>query len=723
MTIGPLIQLTINMRVIALSVIFLIPLFILIFLFSIERNYEIASARNEIEGARHIRAIHSLLIQSLRTPDAKVEQTRKIARDLGSAGDRFGIELDPDEESYYLGRAVSTRLPALLIRCAELEALVRQSASNNTPAAGTVELAIAVDRLKNAAEAFAESVGMAVDASGGSSARFDISNPAASVTKAVATLASAANTSDLHELDGARDELLAAADSFFSVGEQRLENLLETRIESIQTLIERRLSVILLLVAIGGIFAFTMAQSIIRPVRAMTRALSKLAGGDFSVEVPARTRLDEIGEMAEAAHVFKLALIESERLRAQQKESQAMLRTARNSLQTIMDNATDGLVMLDARGVILSVSAPAQRLFGYEAGELIGRPITELYIESSGDREIGAPLADSSHDWRVALQRHHEFEARRKDGSGFPIELFVNEIAIETTDRQFVLTVRDISERKRSEARILQAQKMEAVGLLAGGVAHEFNNMIGAILGFAGFLTEDLEKGSPQYRFAERIGQTARRARELVKQILIFSRPSKMERIRADLSALLIQAVELARAALPQSTELTLTAEEQGLIADIDEAQLSQAILNLCLNASDSLDGRAGRLFVSLSPARKSELESAASQDVGSSSTRIRKTAPVSTITVGSVDPSRHYAKLTVRDTGTGMNEDVMNRIFEPFFSTKEFGRGTGLGLSVVHGVIVAHEGMCRVTSRFGEGTEFEIFLPLSEAHAMTAAA
>jgi PAS domain S-box-containing protein len=252
-------------------------------------------------------------------------------------------------------------------------------------------------------------------------------------------------------------------------------------------------------------------------------------------------------------------------------------------------------------------------------------------------------------------------------------------------------------DRERLQIQLQQASKMEAIGQLAGGVAHDFNNLLGAVIGFARFLEQDLPAGSQERQFATRILSACSRGKELVSQILAFTRAHTVERKPIDLRAALRDSRDLLAGSLPATTRLAVHAGELPLVVEANETQLGQIIVNLCLNAHDAIAGQPGQIRVALSRVRPGNAD-------------YRRTH-----LVGGLDPARAYARLDVADSGGGIAAEILPRIFEPFFTTKERGRGTGLGLAVVHGLITAYEGACAVESNPGRGTRFSVYLPLTE--------
>jgi signal transduction histidine kinase/CheY-like chemotaxis protein len=248
------------------------------------------------------------------------------------------------------------------------------------------------------------------------------------------------------------------------------------------------------------------------------------------------------------------------------------------------------------------------------------------------------------------------------------------------------------AEQQRLQNRLRQAEKMEAVGRLAGGIAHDFNNILGGILGYGEMLLESAPEGSPEQRYARNLLIAANRARDLVEQILTYSRTQKVARGPVEIGRIVRETLDVIRGSLPEGIALEPTLPQTPLIVTGDPTQLHQILMNLCTNAIHAMGGD-GKLAVKLE-AVEVERELTFSQ--------------------ATLSPGR-YVKIVVSDTGTGMDGATMARIFEPFFTTKEVGRGTGLGLSLVYGIVADSGGATHVTSELGHGSAFEIYLPRAD--------
>jgi PAS domain S-box-containing protein len=359
-------------------------------------------------------------------------------------------------------------------------------------------------------------------------------------------------------------------------------------------------------------------------------------------------------------------------------------------LFTLFPDATQLSRLGDGR--LVEVNEGFSRVFGYSYREAVGRSSHDLglWVEPTDRTELAGVLG------REGRIHQRETRFRRRDGTVFPAELTAR--LIDLQDGRYVLSlIRDLSEKKtaeeqlrRNEAELRRAQKLEAIGGLAGGIAHDVNNMLTPIMGGTEMTLLDLPVGHPARPALQQVLDASRRARDMVRQILTFSRRTETQAQQVELGPIIQEVVRQLRPRLPAGAQIQHVRRAPPPLLG-DATQLHQVILNLCTNAVLALPGR---------PDDRIEIIEESLQ-VGEPS------APgLSGFRAGT------YLHLSVRDTGCGMTAAVLERIFEPFFTTRRGGEGTGLGLAVVHGIIQQHGGFIKVYSAPGEGSIFHVYLP-----------
>jgi len=366
--------------------------------------------------------------------------------------------------------------------------------------------------------------------------------------------------------------------------------------------------------------------------------------------------------------------------------------------QSMIEHSSDALILSrPTMGGILYASPAIERLLGFTMDELRGEEVMDLIHPDQRDAALKLRAELLKSPGKVSVD---EVRVRHKDGSYRWFELTRKNLLHEPSVRAVVFNFRDITERKQAEAerarlesRLRQAEKMEAVGRLAGGIAHDFNNILGGILGYAEMLAENAPPGSPLKRYADNVLTGASRASGLVEQILSYSRSQRGKRLPVDLGRVVAEALELVRGSLPSGIRLETEFSSSEIYVVGDPTQLHQVTMNLCTNACHAMaDGGVLRIALDM-------------QDI-----EAERALAHSTLRTGT------YARLTVDDTGSGMDEATLARIFEPFFTTKEVGKGTGLGLALVYGIVTDSAGAIDVASAPGRGSRFEIYLPRVEA-------
>jgi PAS domain S-box-containing protein len=357
----------------------------------------------------------------------------------------------------------------------------------------------------------------------------------------------------------------------------------------------------------------------------------------------------------------------------------------------LLELSHEAILVRDLDNRIIFWSRGASETYGWTKAEALGNVAHVLLkIESSLFEDLTAGLMEKG---RWEGEQVHT----RKDGAQITI-LSRQALQRDETSRPiaiFEINI-DVTSERGLEEHLRQAQKMEAIGTLAGGIAHDFNNMLAVIIGNAELALDDISGNEGPVRNIEQILKASGRARDLVKQILTFSPKKEQEKNALHLTPLVEETCKLLRSSLPGAVRMKLDLRAASDTVIGDPTQLQQVLMNLCTNAAHAMRERGGILLISLA-------------DVAC--TRPDK-MPEADMTPGI------YVKLGVKDTGTGMAENVQKRMFEPFFTTKETGQGTGMGLAVVYGVVKDHGGAISVQSKMGEGSTFTIFLPCADAAA-----
>ena len=372
------------------------------------------------------------------------------------------------------------------------------------------------------------------------------------------------------------------------------------------------------------------------------------------------------------------------------KLAEEELRKQRAYLDQLFELAPVAIILNTLEPRTLRVNKEFTRMFGYAADEVVGKRIRDLIVPH------GVRAVTDDPRWRAGERIEAEIVRRRKDGTLFHAHVTAAQIPLQDAENAGYVIYHDISERKQAEEALRQserqrrqAQRLEAMGTLSGGIAHDFNNILGAILGYGEMALRDAPQGSRLRRDLESILTAGERGRVLVDRILMFSRSGMGERIPVHVEKVVREALDLLRPRLPEgiAVEARLEAGRAAMLGE--PTQVHQVLMNLATNAVQAMPA-GGTLRVSLSA---------------------QVIDPERVVTIGTVGAGE-YIVLEVADSGTGIAPAILDRIFDPFFTTKEVNVGTGLGLSLVHGIVVEVGGAIEVASTPDSGSTFTVYLP-----------
>ena len=391
----------------------------------------------------------------------------------------------------------------------------------------------------------------------------------------------------------------------------------------------------------------------------------------------------------------------------QRKLAEDALRASEEQYRAIFAASVDGMTLVDTAGRIVDANPAFTGICGYPRVELLGRTLDVL--RPSADGPSCATLLGELTD---GLMAHGECQARRSDGTLVDVE--VRGVPMHYAGQPHVLAiVRDITDRKRAEdererleAQLRQAQRMEAIGQLTGGIAHDFNNILTSVLGYTVLAQERVgEAGDPALlRYLGQTQRASQRARDLIQQMLTFSRGRRGEARPLALASQLRESLTLLRSTLPATIELETDLQAGVPQVLADPVQCEQVLLNLCINARDAI--------------------AATGSGTGTIRATLRYAMPATLACASCRQPVRGpFVEIAVADTGSGIPADVIDRMFEPFFTTKEVGKGSGMGLAMVHGIVHEHGGHIVVESSPGRGSTFRVLLPALSGDSRTEAA
>lgn len=367
------------------------------------------------------------------------------------------------------------------------------------------------------------------------------------------------------------------------------------------------------------------------------------------------------------------------------KQARESLRESEELYRRLFEVESDAIILLDCEtSRILDVNEAVSQLYGYSREEALLLKVSDISAEPANT--MRAICEGKTH---VPIRWH-----RRKNGTLFPVEISGSYFEYKGR-KTHVAAVRDITERLKLEAQLRQAQKMEAIGQIAGGIAHDFNNILSAMMGFITIMQMKTKDGDPQRDYLEQLYALTERAESLVKNLLTFGRKQVLDVRPISLNDAIRTVGKLLSRVISEDIRLDLKLSQRDIVIKADMAQMEQALMNLATNARDAMP-EGGALTISTEPFEMHDFF----------------------IRMHGYGKEGNYALMTVEDTGMGMDDLTREKIFDPFFTTKDVGKGTGLGLAMVYGIVKQHDGYIEVYSEMGVGTVFSIYLPALDMEA-----
>ena len=394
-------------------------------------------------------------------------------------------------------------------------------------------------------------------------------------------------------------------------------------------------------------------------------------------------------EALERAVRHALALSAGER---QRRNAEAALRASEERFRALVENSSDALLLLDAEGRVVYMTSSSARQLGWTPDQMVGRSVFD-FVHPDDTDIVTARMTDVIRNPGMRVTQEVRF--RHADGSWRTMEgIGVNRLD-DPSVRAIVVNARDVSDRRKLEEQLRMSQKMEAVGQLAGGVAHDFNNLLTAILGYCNLMLDDMKPDDPLRTDLDEIRAAGERAAALTRQLLAFSRRQMLQPAIVDINTIVQQMEKLLRRLISEDVELSTRLSTDLMTVRVDPASIEQILVNLAVNARDAMP-LGGRLTIE------------------TANVDIDEAYAVTHLTM---QPGR-YVMLAIGDTGEGMDATTRARVFEPFFTTKEQGKGSGLGLATVYGMVKQGGGYIWVYSEPGHGTMFKVYFPPAEQRA-----
>lgn len=374
------------------------------------------------------------------------------------------------------------------------------------------------------------------------------------------------------------------------------------------------------------------------------------------------------------------------------KKAEEALQKSRAKYQDLYDYAPDMYLAVDAKTTnILDCNQTLVDALGYKKEEIIGRPVFDLYTPESAEYAKTNVFPEFL---KNGIIQEKEMQVKRKDGSVIDVSLNVSAVRdLKGNVLHSRSSWRDITEKKKLQAQLQQAHKMEALGILAGGIAHDFNNILASIIGYTQISLDELPKRGLVYENLQHILKAGYRAKDLIKQVVTCARLDKEGVYATQVAPVVVETLKFLKASLPSTIQIRRYIKVDSDLIMADSTQIHQLLMNLCTNAAHAMGEDGGVLKVTLTNVVLDSVFVARHPDI----------------------PPGLYLKLSVSDTGGGIPPDIREKIFDPYFTSKDQDHGTGLGLSVVHGIVRKHGGTITVETEVKKGSTFSVYLPVAE--------
>ena len=466
--------------------------------------------------------------------------------------------------------------------------------------------------------------------------------------------------------------------------------------EPANALVTRQSAVIMIIFLISLIAVYFLMSRVSRPLKRLATYAREIPLQDFTSDgagiikpddLPIKSK-DEVGNLTESFMIMKAEL---------RKNIQEVFET-QAKYRAILESIEEGFFETDLKGRLTFFNHCICNMLGYEKEELLGKHCRR-YTTMATFRDV-YDVFNKVYRTGIPLEiRNCEILRKTGEKKSFELSIYLvkdqigQPIGFRGVARDISERLKAEEERKNLESQLMRSQKMEALGTLAGGIAHDFNNVLTAVIGYTELVISEHTDGSRPHKNLNEVIKAAFRARDLVDQILTFSRQTEQELKPVMIGPIVKETLTFLKATIPPSIEIRKNINTKADIVFSDPTQIHQVVMNLCTNAAHAMWDKGGVLDVSLTMTELDSMHPSYYPDLS---------------------PGR-YLKLSVKDTGHGMDQDTQERIFDPYFTTKGKGKGTGLGLAVTMGIVESHRGTITVSSQPNKGTTFEVYLPLAE--------